>query len=378
MGKPQDRNVVLLPAFAVLATLGALAARPADGAHPSDRTGQEVFEANCASCHGPDGRGAARTQVGFEDPLPDFTDCNFATREPAADWVAIASEGGPVRGFSHTMPAFGGALNREELALAVQYIRGFCREESWPRGELNLPRAMFTEKAFPEDEAVWTVTSATRSPASFENQIVYENRIGSRSQWELVIPFGAYQRGSEEGGGWTGGFGDIALGAKLTVAHNLRSGSILSVAGEVILPLGDEDDGMGSGVTVFEPFLSFGQILPADAFFQFQAGTEISTDTGRKGSEAFWRGALGKSFVVGEFGRVWSPMVELLGARELENGAPLEWDLAPQFQVTLSTRQHIMGNIALRLPLTQTEERHPELLFYVLWDWFDGGLFEGW
>jgi hypothetical protein len=32
--------------------------------------------------------------------------------------------------------------------------RSFCREPAWQRGELNFPRPLGTEKAFPEDEMV--------------------------------------------------------------------------------------------------------------------------------------------------------------------------------------------------------------------------------
>ena len=84
----------------------------------------------------------------------------------------------------------------------------------------------------------------------------------------------------------------------------------------MVLPTGKENEGLGGGVTVFEPFVTVGQILPSDGFLQGQAGFEIvaSQDASH---EVFWRGVFGKSFVQGEFGRTWSPMVELLGATEL-------------------------------------------------------------
>ena len=50
----------------------------------------------------------------------------------------------------------------------------------------------------------------------------------------------------------------------------------------------------------------------------------------------------------------------------------------PQMQVTLNTRQHVMLNVGVRLPLNEAESRDAELVVYVLWDWFDGGFFDGW
>jgi hypothetical protein len=70
--------------------------------------------------------------------------------------------------------------------------------------------------------------------------------------------------------------------------------------------------------------------------------------------------------------------VEVLAARELESGAHIEWDIVPQVQVTLNTRQHVRFNIGWRTPLNQREGRHSRLMFYFLWDWFDGGLRDGW
>ena len=63
------------------------------------QSGAELYQASCATCHGADGRGRSSAELGFDTPLPDFSDCDFANREPDADWGAIIHEGGPVRGF---------------------------------------------------------------------------------------------------------------------------------------------------------------------------------------------------------------------------------------------------------------------------------------
>ena len=77
-------------------------------------------------------------------------------------------------------------------------------------------------------------------------------------------------------------------------------------------------------------------------------------------------------------GRLWSPMVELLADRELATGEKVNWDVLPQLQVTLSRRQHIRANIGVRFPVNNTGSRSTQLVFYLLWDWFDGGLRDGW
>jgi mono/diheme cytochrome c family protein len=341
-------------------------------------TGQELYEAACAACHGIDGTGEPQSKLGFDVPPPDFTECSFASREPAADWVAVAHDGGPTRAFSRLMPAFGDALSMEQLELIMEYVGGMCTEKKWPRGELNLPRPLVTEKAYPEDEAVITSTIAAEGSGSVMNKFVYERRFGSRSQIEIIVPFGVQELSSGSGSEWTSGVGDIALGLKHALLHSASSGSILSVAGEIILPTGNEDDHFGKGVTIFEPFASFGQILPADMFFQAQAGLEFPFDTDKADNEAFWRAALGKSFAQGGWGRTWSPMVEILASRDLEDDAVTKWDIVPQFQVTLNQRQHIMGSVGVRLPINETDHRNSMVMVYLLWDWFDGGFLEGW
>ncbi len=60
------------------------------------------------------------------------------------------------------MPAFGDALAGAEIELVIGHLRTFCTDDAWPRGELNLPRPLVTEKAFPENEAVAS-TSISRA-----------------------------------------------------------------------------------------------------------------------------------------------------------------------------------------------------------------------
>lgn len=374
-------RALLVPTVGVLPCL--LLATPSLAQQGSDRTGEELYLAACATCHGVDGAGASPSQVGFDMPLPDFNDCSFASREPDGDWLAVTHRGGPERAFDSMMPAFGEALTDEELQRAVDHVRTFCGDDSWPRGELNLPRPMVTEKAYPEDEAVFTVGVTTASPVAVSGEIAYEQRFGARNQLEVIVPFGVREPvepsdPSMESTGWAEGIGDVGLGVKRDMIHSIETGSILSLGAEVFLPTGDEADGFGTGTFVFEPFLAYGQIIPYLGFVHFQGGGEIPVDQDRAANEVFGRAAYGRSFRQGRFGRSWTPMVEVLMARELEDEADFEWDLLPQLQVTLNTRQNIMASVGVRIPLTQRDERPMEVMAYLLWDWFDGGMLEGW
>lgn len=368
-------SVAALGLFVGGALEPAFGQTPAPQSARAANAGAALYARACAACHGADGRGAPGVLDGLDIRLPDFSDCAFATPEPDGDWLAVAHAGGPARAFDRRMPAFGEALSPAELQLAIAHIRTLCTNPAWPRGELNLPRPLVTEKAFPENEAVLTVAVSTSEASSVDQELVYERRIGPRSQVEVSVPL-ELARGA--GGSWHGGVGDITVGLKHAWWHSLPSGRIVSVAGEVIVPSGNAARGFGRGVTVFEPFVALGQLLPHDGFLQAQAGVELPTDRARADAEAFWRTVLGWSVSQAHFGRTWTPMVEVLAARELVRGQAPVWDIVPQLQVTLSRRQHVMANAGIRLPLNAREGRPTRVLVYVLWDWFDGGLFEGW
>ena len=360
---------------AVVCLLASTSVNAQQSGHARPRSGQELYRAACAACHGLDGRGASRDLVGFDTPLPDFTDCRYTTRELDADWFAIAHDGGPVRGFERRMPAFGQALAADEIERVIAHLRSFCTDTAWPRGEFNLPRPLVTEKAFPEDEAVLTTSFHAGSAPAVTNVVVYEKRFGARNQFEVGVPLAVQESSS---GTWGRGLGDVAVAVKRALFHSLDRGSILSVTGEIALPTGKETEGLGKGVTTIEPFVSYGQILPRNAFLHLQVGAELSGDRSKAAHELFWRGALGRTFEQGRFGRAWSPMIELLAEREVDAGEPTHWDLLPQLQVTLSKRQHIMLNGGVRVPVNDRDDRGVEVLTYVLWDWFDGGLLDGW
>jgi hypothetical protein len=359
----------------VAASATQVLAAPQQNQNPAiGRSGREVFETTCIACHGPDGRGKANPALTKILALPDFTDCNFAVREPSADWLAVAHNGGPARGFSPLMPPWGTLYTTEELQRAVEHLRTFCTDKRWPRGELNLPRPLVTGKAFPEDEVVVSTSSTTRGDGEVISKFIYERRLGALNQVEVAIPVAAVQGTA---GAWASGVGDIALGYKRTLTHNVNRGNIFSVSAEASLPVGSEERGLGKGFAIFEPFVTYGQLFRGESFVQAQAGFEIPA-AADEDSEAFWRAAVGRSFQQGRFGRTWSPMIELLAARPLTTGATIDWDVVPQVQITLNARQHIRVNGGVRVPVNNRTDRSPTVIVYFLWDWFDGGMLEGW
>jgi mono/diheme cytochrome c family protein len=340
-------------------------------------TGKEIYQAGCVACHGPDGTGQSEDLAGFTRPdtFPDFTDCRTSTREPEVQWRAIVTNGGPARAFSQIMPSFKDFLTPDQIDKVVAHLRTFCRDRAWPKGDLNLPRALVTEKAFPEDETVVTSAVNVKGAPGVGSAVVYEKRIGARGQIEAQVPYNF----THETGSWSSGFGDVLIGYKYAVFHSMKTGSILSLLGEVAAPTGNPANSIGSGSTVFEASAAYGQLLPSNSFFQLHTGFELPAHTDILPNAYYLRTALGKTFATrGGLGRRWSPITEFVYDRNLVHGAQNNWDVVPQIQIPLSRRLHILGSVGVRVPVNHTANRHVQLMFYVLWDYVDGKLNKGW
>jgi mono/diheme cytochrome c family protein len=360
-----------------LAARGGLVAQELRATHkPNVADGKALFNTGCSACHGVDGKGAPQQQTEFKRPhtFPNFADCSGTTPETDANWKAVINYGGPGMGYSHIMPAFDKQLSSDQMDDLIAYLRSLCTNPHWPRGELNLPRALVTEKAYPEKEfVVSTVANATGSPG-WTTDFIQEQSIGPRGQLEIDVPWD-YQKLN---GSWYSHTGDMTIGWKQVMFSSLRTGSILALQGGILPPTGSTKLG-GNGTTVFEPFLAFDQLFPTNTWIQFQMGADLPHHPNITPQSLFFNTAFGQTWMQHRgLGRQWSPMVELLGSRDLMDGAKTDWDVLPEMQVTLSQRQHIRADVGVRTPFTDTSGRSTQVTFYVLWDWQDGYFWEGW
>ncbi|MDO8793099.1 MAG: cytochrome c [Vicinamibacterales bacterium] len=351
-----------------------------DHALPVNAAGPDIYRAACQTCHGTDGKGTSPALLGFPQPLPnghdlpDFTDCATNTAEPLADWVSVAARGGRVRALDRHMPAFEEALSLEQLSTVVAHLRTFCTDSHWPHAEMNVPRAFFTEKAFPENELVWNAGLAGTGGLNGTHNLVYEHRLGARGQLEARLPFG--QRAHHHGVQGLAA-GDLELTLRRVLYSSTRRGSIFAAGAAVTLPTGSTASGLGNGFAVYEPLAMWTQLLGPAGFLQLHGGYEIPSDGTTGQREAFFRTAVGLTVVQDHsFGRSWSPMVEVLYAKPSRGTA--EWDVVPQMQVSLSKLQHVLLSVGVRTPVSARQSRDTQVLTYVVWDWFDGGLFRFW
>jgi hypothetical protein len=128
---------------------------------------------------------------------------------------------------------------------------------------------------------------------------------------------------------------------------------------------------------VWEPFAMFAKGLGANGFIQMHGGTMLPSDRAKVDRSNYLRTALGYTYAQDQgFGRAWTPMTEILWSKE--RGGNSVVDIVPQMQVSLNKLQHILISVGVSVPATEREGRHPQVLTYFLWDWFDGGLTQFW
>lgn len=369
-----SKPFLLLSAFTLIA-MGSMLLAQQSSFHLD--TGEHIYKTACVACHGPDGKGTPETIAGFKQPdsFPDFTRCDQTTAELDNDYRAVIVHGGRYRGFSQIMPSFSAALTDDQISKVIGYLRHFCRQSGWPRGELNLPRAIVTEKAYPEDEEVISTSINARGAPGNETHIIHEQRFGQKNQLEVDVPV----LFADQNRTWYGGIGDATLGVKRVLFSNLAKGSILALQGSVLVPSGSRARGFGSGTTTFETFAAYDQLFKTNTFVQTQFGADLPRHTDIASQSIFFNTAVGQ--VIGAdhgLGRAWTPMMEFIADRDLVDLAKTNWDVLPQLQVTISRRQHIRGDLGVRVPVANTAGRAVQIQFYLLWDWQDGKLTEGW
>lgn len=100
--------IVLTTAFAFAAVLTANAA-----------DGNEVYTANCAKCHGPDGKG--QTKMGQKLGVKDYT---VEAIKDAEAFKAL-KEGLKDKEGKTLMKAFGESLSDDEIKASIKVLQGF-------------------------------------------------------------------------------------------------------------------------------------------------------------------------------------------------------------------------------------------------------------
>ena len=333
---------------------------------PASLSGAEVYRDACASCHGADGRGSPKGSA-ITTPLPDFTDCVTATAETTANWTGLVRDGGKFLGMSDQMPAFGDALDADEIHAVVEYVRGFCKDPRYPLGDLNFPRPLFVEKAFPEDEVVLSFDYESASAARAASwELALEKRIGARGQVEVSLPVSFVQPNT---GSDAAGVGDLGLSYTHVLFADPAWNDIVSARLAVTLPTGKTTDGIGSGTAVFAPQLLAGQAL-GPFIVQAQIAAEVPVDAASAARQMLY--AFAFQYRLGPYKRNLVVELELQQTQPLDSDVDAGTVLGPGLYLPLSRRGHVAVSAGAQFPVAGARPYDWLVGSFLLWDFTDG------
>lgn len=102
-------------------SMDANAADPADpsGDGRDTSSGQAVFAANCATCHGEAGRGNGPAAMGLEPPPADFSDGAWTTGDGSLPAIRNTVENGSP---GTAMISWRGTLTDAEISAVAEYV----------------------------------------------------------------------------------------------------------------------------------------------------------------------------------------------------------------------------------------------------------------
>lgn len=328
-------------------------------------SGQRIFAANCAVCHGASGRPDSDSPVvqAFETEPADLSDPLFNSREPAEDWFMVVKHGGEALGLSNQMPPHKNALSDEEINNVVAYIKTLANTERFPPGEMNLMLPVHTKKAFPEDEWVWRSRFASRDGRDeWRNVVEYEKRVGGNGQ--VVVELVHVDDGVDSR------FRELELGYKHAFAYDRDKLSLWAAAFVVALPLTSD------GEEELVPYLAYAKQLNNVTTFQGSARAKLPLD-------AFDEGALELGGIVHYTWSPWPrrvfPALEMTATVPFEDdgGDQVKFTALPQVRIGLTRGGHVALNFGIEIPLSD-QEYDSRLHLTLLWDFADGGFFQGW
>jgi mono/diheme cytochrome c family protein len=335
--------------------------------NPHVEQGRQVFAQSCTQCHGKDGRGNPEWESEVR-PI-DFTDCG-TTAEPTELWQSIVRHGGKGHGLSSVMPAFEEALSAEEIAAVIAYVRTLCpKADAYPPGDLNFRRLMKTGKAFPEAE--WVVRTSDPVGAKereAEIEIAYENRLGPRFQYEIEVPLRYAAPAGERRG-----LGDVIVSGKQVLHFDQRRTEILSAGLELGLPTGSESKGLGSGVWTLAPFLAYGKAW-GRTLLQGNVSLDLPSDTAKAPRAATY--AIGLSRALGPARSAWTPAAEWVGEVETATGEH-RYGVWLELSKPLNRLGHVVAAAGVQIPVRPRSDP-TRLELFLLWDFGDGPLWQGW
>jgi hypothetical protein len=159
------------------------------------------------------------------------------------------------------------------------------------------------------------------------------------------------------------------------LTHDRQAGFILTGAAQVGVPLNSGAD------WEFLPYLAFGKILSKKWTLQSSGRLKFDLEDSDK-SSAEIAGIV--HYVHTDRRRAVFPALEVVAEVPFERGTEpnradsVQWSIIPQARIGLNKRGNIALNAGVELPLNDDYRYDWRAYVFFIWDFADGGLFDGW
>ena len=125
------------------------------GSVSASRTGEELFAATCAACHGAAAQGQPDWHITKDDgtlPAPPLNGNGHTWHHADGLLYRIVSRGGKIQedpslpGFKSAMPAFGEQLSHEEIIEVLAYVKGLWDDKTSRGLSIQESQALASER----------------------------------------------------------------------------------------------------------------------------------------------------------------------------------------------------------------------------------------
>jgi hypothetical protein len=170
-------------------------------------------------------------------------------------------------------------------------------------------------------------------------------------------------------------FGHFEPGFKYVLKHDHRDGFIATLGGNLGVPLNSDAE------WELLPYLAFGKILGDSWTLQSSARLKLSMEDSDHSSAEF-AGIV--HWVHTQWPRSVFPALEVVAEVPFERGMgpyrkdAVQFSVLPQARIGLSKRGHVALNAGVEIPVNDTFRYDWRAYVYLIWDFADGGFFQGW
>lgn len=100
---------------------------PFAGDHEAAGAGAQIYEINCAACHGPEGLGDGPAAEGLDPKPASLANVHIEMSDGALFWRV--SEGGGFEPFNSAMPPWKDILTEDQIWQVITFVREFAAGE---------------------------------------------------------------------------------------------------------------------------------------------------------------------------------------------------------------------------------------------------------